>query len=264
MPPDRQAAARHSGELQRRLRNRRAAGSGRAAGVRPVRDRTGSPAHHAQFVGRVPSDAVGSHPAVGALRHMPHAAHAGARAERRRHRTAARAGAVPGVAAQRFQEHAELPAVPHAGGERAGADHTLRFLGSQAAHLSIESVRTDGDRLLAEVLVENLGGHKLPTGYPSRRAWLHVVVRDGSGRPVFESGAVKPDGSIQGNDNDADATKFEPHYTEIRRADEVQIYESVLGDPNNGVTTGLLTAVTYLKDNRLLPRGFDKRTAEPD
>jgi hypothetical protein len=30
------------------------------------------------------------------------------------------------------------------------------------------------------------------------------------------------------------------------------------------VTTGLLTGVTYLKDNRLLPRGFDKRTAEPD
>jgi hypothetical protein len=30
------------------------------------------------------------------------------------------------------------------------------------------------------------------------------------------------------------------------------------------VTTGLLTAVSYLKDNRLLPRGFDKRTAERD
>jgi len=162
----------------------------------------------------------------------------------------------------RYRDSLEIAALPQ---ELANAaDHTIRFLGSQAAHLSIESVRTDGDRLLAEVLVENLGGHKLPTGYPSRRAWLHVVVRDGSGRPVFESGAVKPDGSIQGNDNDADATKFEPHYTEIRRADEVQIYESVLGDPNNGVTTGLLTAVTYLKDNRLLPRGFDKRTAEPD
>ena len=57
---------------------------------------------------------------------------------------------------------------------------------------------------------------------------------------------------------------FEPHYTEIRRPDEVQIYESVLGDPNGAVTTGLLTAVRYLKDNRLLPRGFDKRTADKD
>jgi hypothetical protein len=29
-------------------------------------------------------------------------------------------------------------------------------------------------------------------------------------------------------------------------------------------TTGLLTAVRYLKDNRLLPRGFDKGTAAPE
>ena len=36
-------------------------------------------------------------------------------------------------------------------------------------------------RLHADVVVENLGGHKLPTAYPSRRAWLHVIVRDRSG-----------------------------------------------------------------------------------
>jgi hypothetical protein len=41
----------------------------------------------------------------------------------------------------------------------------------------------------------------------------------------------------------------------------VQIYETILGDVSGGVTTGLLTASQYLKDNRLLPRGFDKTTA---
>src|SRR5207245_5313049 len=110
-------------------------------------------------------------------------------------------------------------------------------------------------RLRADIVVENLSGHKLPTAYPSRRAWLHVVVRDGNGRVVFESGALNADGSVKGNDNDADPSKAEPHYTEIRSADEVQIYESILGDSQGRVTTGLLTAVRYLKDNRVLPRG---------
>ena len=54
---------------------------------------------------------------------------------------------------------------------------------------------------------------------------------------------------------------FEPHYEEITRPDQVQIYEPILGDVRGAPTTGLLTATQYLKDNRLLPRGFDKATA---
>jgi hypothetical protein len=79
-----------------------------------------------------------------------------------------------------------------------------------------------------------------------------------------ESGAISPNGLIQGNDNDTAATKFEPHYTEIRQPDQVQIYESIMSDPAGTPTTGLLTAVRYLKDNRLLPRGFDKASANAD
>lgn len=113
-----------------------------------------------------------------------------------------------------------------------------------------------------DVIVRNLAGHKFPTGYPSRRAWLHVIVADDDGRVLFESGAVATDGSIAGADGDADAHAFEPHYDVIDRPEQVQIYESVLGDVESRPTTGLLSAVTYLKDNRLLPRGFDKRTAD--
>jgi hypothetical protein len=115
-----------------------------------------------------------------------------------------------------------------------------------------------------DVFVENLTGHKLPTGYPSRRAWLHVAIRDPNGRIVFESGALNPDGSIQGNDNDADPSRFEPHYREITKSDQVEIYEPILGDSEGHVTTGLLAAVGYIKDNRLLPDGFDKSSAEKD
>jgi hypothetical protein len=90
------------------------------------------------------------------------------------------------------------------------------------------------------------------------------LVRDRSGAKVFESGALNPDGSIQGNDNDADKTRFEPHYREITSADQVQIYEDIIKDEAGHVSTGLLSAVGYLKDNRLLPYGFQKGTAEKD
>jgi hypothetical protein len=44
----------------------------------------------------------------------------------------------------------------------------------------------------------------------------------------------------------------------------VQVYESVMGTPSGTRTTGLLQATRYLKDNRLLPRGFDKTTVAPE
>jgi hypothetical protein len=114
------------------------------------------------------------------------------------------------------------------------------------------------------VTVHNLTGHKLPTAYPSRRAWLHFVVRDSNGQIVFESGRLRADGSIVGNDNDDDPLKYEPHYSRITRWDQVQIYEDIMKDEAGRVTTGLLHAVGYLKDNRLLPLGFDKKTAPAD
>jgi len=43
----------------------------------------------------------------------------------------------------------------------------------------------------------------------------------------------------------------------------VQIYETILEDVHGQVTTVLLNAASYAKDNRLLPKGFDK-TAVPD
>jgi len=146
----------------------------------------------------------------------------------------------------------------------ATAKATVRQLQEDTATLSIARSERTGTTLNVDVIVRNLTGHKFPTGYPARRTWLHFTVRDGDGRPVFESGAVNDTGLIQGNDNDADATKYEPHYDRITSADQVQIYEPVLGDPNDVPTTGLLTATHYLKDNRLLPRGFDKAAADKD
>jgi hypothetical protein len=146
----------------------------------------------------------------------------------------------------------------------AAMKRTAEFLRTQAAKVTITRVDATSKGLEVDVHVENLGGHKLPTAYPSRRAWLHVAVRDNNGQPVFESGALNPDGSIVGNHNDEDPLKFEPHYREITSPQQVEIYEPILKDSEGKVTTGLLHAVGYLKDNRLLPHGFDKATAEKD
>ena len=110
----------------------------------------------------------------------------------------------------------------------AAMKRTVEFLKTQAAKVTITRMDATPNGLAVDVHVENLGGHKLPTAYPSRRAWLHFVVKDSNGRVVFESGALNADGSIIGNDNDEDPLKFEPHYREITSSQQVEIYEPIL------------------------------------
>lgn len=132
------------------------------------------------------------------------------------------------------------------------------------AQAALENTGLDGSTLIFDVQVSSLIGHKFPTGFPSRRAWLHVTVSDGSGTVIFESGAVDRTGQITGNDNDLDGETYEPHYQTITSPEEVQIYESMMVDVNGLPTTTLLRGSGYVKDNRLLPDGFDKENAIPD
>jgi hypothetical protein len=162
----------------------------------------------------------------------------------------------------RYRAELGVEALPQELEAAAGA--TIAQLQQQTASLTIARVEADSGQLAIVLMVRNLTGHKLPTAYPSRRTWLHVTVRDRDGQVVFESGAVEPTGLIRGNDNDIDGSRFEPHHTEILSGDQVQVYESVMRDANGNVTTGLLRGTAYIKDNRLLPRGFDKATAGPD
>lgn len=162
----------------------------------------------------------------------------------------------------RYRDDLDVAALPQE--LSTAAEGTMAFLQSQAARVEIQHLEVDSGRLRAEVLVQNLTGHKLPTAFPSRRAWLHFTVQDREGEIVFESGAVRPDGSIVGNDNDADPSRFEPYYREITSDEQVQIYEPILKDSDGHVTTGLLTAIGYLKDDRILPTGFDNSSADKD
>ena len=143
----------------------------------------------------------------------------------------------------------------------ATARATARQLENDTATIRIERINMPGGTLQFDVVVRNMTGHKFPTGYPSRRAWIHVTATDPQGRVVFESGRLNENGLIAGNASDLATDAFEPHYEQITSADQVQIYESIMGTPGGAPTTGLLRATQYLKDNRLLPRGFDKERA---
>jgi len=114
-----------------------------------------------------------------------------------------------------------------------------------------------------QLRINNRSGHKLPTSFPSRRVYIHFLVREDNGNITFESGKTNTDGSIVGANADTNLNRYEPHYEEITHQHQVQIYEPIMGDTDGNVTYTLLRAATYLKGNRIPPAGFDKNTV-PD
>lgn len=140
----------------------------------------------------------------------------------------------------------------------------LSNLQENAADISIADIQQNGNEIVVSLDVEALTGHKLPTGFPSRRVWIHLVITDEDGNIVFESGKPNQDGSISGNANDSDPGEFEPHYQNIEEEDQVQIYEAIIVDTEGIITTTLLSGARYVKDNRILPRGFEPLEASAD
>lgn len=141
---------------------------------------------------------------------------------------------------------------------------TVRQLQTGTARLSFLNSRVRGNTLTTTLKVENLVGHKYPSGFPSRRTWIHLTVTDHAGAVLFESGKPMADGSIAGDNADLAVYDHEPHYEKITAADQVQIYEAMMHDTDGKVTYTLLRGAGYIKDNRLLPAGFDKESAPAD
>jgi hypothetical protein len=115
-----------------------------------------------------------------------------------------------------------------------------RAMLERAAEISIEAPDevTAGDEIALVVRVENLTGHKLPTGYPEgRRSWLEVTVTDGDGEVVLHSGAYDADTAL--------------------RLDDAQLrtYEvRMAADGEEGFH--FMRQDELLQDNRIPPRGF--------
>ena len=143
-------------------------------------------------------------------------------------------------------------------------ERTMLQLQRSTAQLSIAGLKNKSGELSALLQVNNIAGHKFPTGIPTRRTWIHLTVTDTAGQIIFESGKPLADGRIEGNNADYDIMSYEPHYDEISQSDQVQIYEGIMLNTDNKVTYTLLRAAKFAKDNRLLPNGFNKSAAPPE
>ncbi|MEZ4237672.1 MAG: MYXO-CTERM sorting domain-containing protein [Myxococcota bacterium] len=125
--------------------------------------------------------------------------------------------------------------------ERTASD--AEALLQEAAVVTIDPVEVQrGAPASFEIRVENVSGHKLPSGYPEgRRAWLEVYVRDGSGRELMRSGVYD------------DATQ-----TLDRSEPQLRTYEARLG--SDGVFSyHMVEQNQILFDGRIPPRGFVSR-----
>jgi hypothetical protein len=139
---------------------------------------------------------------------------------------------------------------PAAAFERLAAA-TRKQLAEDTAALEISPVKRGDGRVAFTVTASNRTGHKFPTGYPSRRAWLRVEVRSGDD-VLFRSGAYDAAGRLTGV---ADERAI-PHYDRITESGQVVVYECVPVDAAGKPTTMLTAMAKMGKDTRLLPRGW--------
>ncbi len=139
---------------------------------------------------------------------------------------------------------------------------TLDMAQNRSAKVRVAlGLRRPGQPLEARVTVENLAGHKFPSGVGFRRAFLEVVARDASGAIVWGSGLTNAQGVIvdmRGRplETEFSRTNWEPPRQRIGSDREVQIYETRVLDLNGQLTTSFLALAKTVKDNRLMPRGW--------
>jgi hypothetical protein len=163
---------------------------------------------------------------------------------------------------------------------------------NRTAVVTVGDVRNDGNTLSARVTVVSKVGHKFPSGVGFRRAFLQFSVLDVNNKVLWSSGRTNGAGVIVDRDGDdaqpiagelwwnTDCSQriepekriHQPHYQEIARQDQAQIYQELVSMPANAdkpvcgpdaapqgpLTTSFLSICAKVKDNRILPPGFLK------
>src|SRR5258708_28186112 len=133
------------------------------------------------------------------------------------------------------------------------------------AGVTIDSATKNGGQLLADVRVQNLAGHNLPSGVSFRRAFLDLQVLDADENVLWESGGTNARGVITNTAGNPLVTEFfspsqqtfQPHFwtgNPITSDQQVQIHEAMARDPQDQLTTNVLRLDDKVKDNAIQPR----------
>lgn len=161
------------------------------------------------------------------------------------------------------------------GASEKGVDLAIESMKLQARDhtvaMSVDSAKFEGDTLVAKVTAKNKVGHRYPSGVAFRRGFIEFVVKDGD-EVIWGSGRTNDAGIIVDNDNKPLVTEFlpdggcglnnqpagcyQPHHQVITDDQQVQIYEELNQDKNHDFTTSFVHRVHMIKDNRLLPDGW--------
>lgn len=147
-----------------------------------------------------------------------------------------------------------------------GQNSMLQMARQETAAVKITSLERNQESLKATVLVTNKAGHYLPSGVGFRRAFLEFIAEDKEGKPLWASGRTNALGVIVDGLTDTPLPSenlhqhpklYLPHYQQITQGDQAQIYQEVILDSAQEVTTSFLRRVQTVKDNRVRPKGYD-------
>jgi hypothetical protein len=158
---------------------------------------------------------------------------------------------------------------------------------NRTATVTVGDVRNDGTTLSARVNVISKVGHKFPSGVGFRRAFVQFSVLDVNNKVLWSSGRTDGAGVIVDDKGQPIAGELwwtqdcsarvepekrihQPHYREITRQDQAQIYQELVSTPPNTdspvcgpkaepqgqLTTSFLSICAKVKDNRILPPGY--------
>lgn len=141
----------------------------------------------------------------------------------------------------------------------------------QTAKVSVKPSWDEASHTLqAAVSVENLAGHKFPSGVSFRRAFIEFQVLDANGAVLWASGRSNDQGVLVDERDQPIAGEFwwqrdcsarlpnawQPHYEELSAQNQTQIYQELITNAQGVLTTSFLGINAHPKDNRLQPHGF--------